>query len=49
MNLLGDIDWVLEYSTLILFLVLGSYYSYLYLKKYVLFFQGLLQSESYFI
>ena len=25
-------NWVLEYCTLILFLVLGSYYSYLYLK-----------------
>ena len=29
--------WVLEYYTLILFLVLGSYYSYLYLKSIYLF------------
>ena len=27
------LTWVLEYCTLILFLVLGSYYSYLYLKS----------------
>ena len=30
---LQQIDWVLEYYTLILFLVLGSYYRYLYLKS----------------
>ena len=31
-------SWVLEYHTVILFLVLGSYYSYLYLKS--IFFSG---------
>ena len=31
--------WVLEYYTLILFLVLGSYYSYLYLKSVYFFFR----------
>ena len=36
--------WVLEYFSLILCLVLGSYYSYLYLTSIYLFFQGLLQS-----
>ena len=36
------IYWVLECYTLILFLVLGSYCSYLYLKS-IYFFQGLLQ------
>ena len=39
---LQGMPWVLEYYTLILFLVLGSYYSYLLPKKYILFFQGLL-------
>ena len=41
---LGISTWVLEYYTLILFLVLGSYSSYLYLKSIYFFFQGLLQS-----
>ena len=37
-------NWVLEYCTLMLFLVLGSYYSYLYLRSIYFFFQGLLQN-----
>ena len=41
---LTESDWVLEYYTFILLLVLGSYYSYLYLKSIYFFFQGLLQS-----
>ena len=32
-------NWVLEYYTLILFLVLGSYYSYLYLESIYFFFR----------
>ena len=38
--------WVLEYYTLILFLVLGSCYSYLYLKSIYMFVQGPLQSRG---
>ena len=41
---LGLEDWVLEYYTLILFLVLGFFLLLLLPKKYILFFQGLLQS-----
>ena len=32
----GSLNWVLEYYTAILFLVLGSSYRYLYLKVYTL-------------
>ena len=39
--------WVLEYYTLILFLVLGSYSSYLYLKSIYFFFSGSTPKLSY--
>ena len=39
--------WVLEYSTLILVLVLGSYYRYFYLKS-IYFFAGSAPKQSVF-
>ena len=40
------LNWVLEYYTLTLFLVLGSYYSYLYLKSIYFLFRVYSKAKS---